>query len=239
MIKYIKQGWLVLFLALVFGGSLAGVHLGLMDRIESNKKLEILENVPMLVLGYDEIAGCTIDPKPLKDLVEVVRVEGTETRREGYQLSQPKELDLPGSGKYIVYEVRDTEYQDTMGYILRIKGQGFADAIEILVGIRYDDRLMIPGIRILDQKETPGLGDKITRRKWNSQFDNQPSGKMRVVQNPEARKKKNNQIDAITGATVSSKCVCGIVNQALRAVGRDWYAGNLTGFVYSKQDRKE
>ena len=247
MLKYIGQGWLVLVLALGFGGALAGVHMGLMDRIESNKKLEILTRVPQLVLGYDEIEGRQIVPIPDKDLVELAYEIDGKKKRDGYEVSRPKELDLPGAGKYIVYKIRGVEHKDPVGYVVRIKGQGFADAIELLVGIRYDGTV-VEGIYILDQKETPGLGDKITKRKWRGQFDGQvlppvypgavgqPKDLMTVVKDPSVRnlkkEDKDNRIDAISGATVSSQCVCVIVNTAIVAISMDWKAGNISKFVF-------
>jgi len=238
MVKYIRQGWLVLLLAMAFGGSLAGVHIGLMDRIESNKKLEILKRVPQLVLGYDEVESKKIVPIPAKELVEVAAGDNTA----GYEVSKPKELDLSGSGKYIVYKIRTAAGRKTVGYVVRIKGQGFADAIELLVGIRHDGKL-IKGVYILDQKETPGLGDKITQRTFSRQFDDQPKGLMTVVKDPSVRNQKNedkdNRIDAISGATVSSRSVCEIINSAIVAVSTDWAAGNVKGFVFGSEKEKE
>ncbi|MFW6061878.1 MAG: FMN-binding protein [Planctomycetota bacterium] len=55
--NYLRQGWLVLILALVFGGALAGVELGLSGRIEANKRAEAQEairgegDLPALVPG--------------------------------------------------------------------------------------------------------------------------------------------------------------------------------------------
>ena len=49
----IIQAWLVLFLALCFGSSLAGVQMTLGPRIEANKLNETREKVPELVLGKE------------------------------------------------------------------------------------------------------------------------------------------------------------------------------------------
>ena len=46
---YLGQAWLVLVLALCFGAALAGVELGLRDRIEANKLAETMKRVPELV----------------------------------------------------------------------------------------------------------------------------------------------------------------------------------------------
>ena len=59
-------------------------------------------------------------------------------------------------------------------------GQGYADKIELLVGI---DALTenITGLFILDQKETPGLGNKISDTGWRSQFLDKPATSPLVV----------------------------------------------------------
>ena len=52
---------------------------------------------------------------------------------------------------------------------MKTKGQGYADTIERLLGLSTDFR-SITGLFVLDQKETPGLGNKIITDAWRSQF---------------------------------------------------------------------
>jgi len=49
--KYIRQAWLVLALALAFGGVLAGVQVTLGPKIEVNKQNETYRQIPALVPG--------------------------------------------------------------------------------------------------------------------------------------------------------------------------------------------
>ncbi len=51
--KYIKQGWLVLLLAILFGASLAGLNAELNPRIRLNEKNAINDQIPSLVPGAD------------------------------------------------------------------------------------------------------------------------------------------------------------------------------------------
>ena len=86
-----------------------------------------------------------------------------------------------------------------------------ADKIELLVG--FDPGMdTITGLFVLDQKETPGLGNKIITPKWRGQFIG------RQLATPLAAVKggaqKAHEIDAITGATISSKSVVNIINTA-------------------------
>ena len=70
----------------------------------------------------------------------------------------------------------------------------------------------ITGLFVLDQKETPALGDNIKKPEFCDRFRGKAAGEMvaAVKGNPEG-----NQIQAITGATVSSSAVCTIVNNAV------------------------
>ncbi|MCP4450920.1 MAG: FMN-binding protein, partial [Planctomycetes bacterium] len=62
-------------------------------------------------------------------------------------------------------------------------------------------------------KETPGLGNKIIEQPWRDQFtDKQSSTPLMVVKNGAA---KGHEIDGISGATISSRAVTGIVNTTI------------------------
>jgi electron transport complex protein RnfG len=75
------------------------------------------------------------------------------------------------------------------------------------------DLSTITGIFVLDQKETPGLGDYITSEDFRKRFENKPTDHPLVVvkSDPDAA----HEIMALTGATVSSESVSSIVNVAI------------------------
>lgn len=102
------------------------------------------------------------------------------------------------------------------GWVIPAGGQGFADRIEVLVGV--DPAVeSITGLYVLEQKETPGLGDYITDgERFLNQFEGQPA-----IEPLEVVKRDPDQpgeIRALSGATVSSVAVSGIVNEALAAL---------------------
>lgn len=102
-----------------------------------------------------------------------------------------------------------------VGWVVPAAGQGFADRIELLVGLDATAST-ITGIYVLDQKETPGLGDYITaRERFRKYFEGQPSGApLKVVKRDVAA--GSGEIRALTGATISSEAVTAIVNQRVR-----------------------
>jgi len=111
---------------------------------------------------------------------------------------------------YPLYRV--TRGKIMSGWVLKARGQGYADKIEVLIGVDPDVET-ITGLFVLEQKETPGLGNKITFPAWRKQF----VGKKTVTPFMVVKEKsaEENTIDAVTGATISSRSVAGIVNQTV------------------------
>lgn len=190
----IVQAWLVLLLALFFGSSLAGIQISLGPRIEENKINETREQVPGLVLGADEAERMAAEGKTLEIVPRTVVVE-KNGRETGYGVF---EAIRPGG--------------ERVGWVVKAKGQGYADRIELLLGLGPDVR-EVRGIFVLEQKETPGLGNKITFPEWNSQFRGKPTAEPLTV--VKGGGSGPTRIDAITGATISSRAVTSIVNTAI------------------------
>ena len=189
----LAQAWLVLVLAVGFGIALAGVQLALGPIIENNKLNETLERIPGLVLGPDLAAKMAAENQSLEIL--------------------PRQIEVKKNGRTKYYSVYEARYQGVLkGWVFKTKGQGYADTIELLVGLA-PDLSTITGLFVLDQKETPGLGNKIITDSWRHQFIGAPAdGKLTVVKTGATRP---DQIDAVTGATISSKSVTALVNAAI------------------------
>ncbi len=111
----------------------------------------------------------------------------------------------------IIYELFD-ERDNFGGYAYLYQGQGYQGKIKILFGINKDlDKLL--GIEIIDSMETPGLGAWIKEDFFKQQFEKlDVSGDIECVK---AKPKRDNEIEAITSATVSSKAVVSILNQGI------------------------
>jgi electron transport complex protein RnfG len=109
-----------------------------------------------------------------------------------------------------------------LGWVVRASGQGFADRIELLIGLNARGDA-ITGLYVLEQKETPGLGSKITGD-FQEQFAGKDPAKPLEVTNDKPAEGAN-QIRAIAGATVSTRSVCDIVNVALKGLPGKLAAG--------------
>ena len=99
-----------------------------------------------------------------------------------------------------------------VGWVLPADGSGFADKIELLVGLDAEDS-RITGMYVINQKETPGLGDYITSASFQDRFRNKPADQPLAVVKTDPS--VDNEVRALTGATISSESVAGIINQAL------------------------
>ena len=123
---------------------------------------------------------------------------------------QPLELD----GR-VVYRATDTDGKQ-IGWVVPASGQGVADAIEILIGLDSQADTLT-GLYVLSQKETPGLGSKITGADWLGQFagkaTNQPLAVVKT--DPSA----GDQVLSVTGATISSVSVTDICNATVARLG--------------------
>ena len=89
-------------------------------------------------------------------------------------------------------------------YCIVVTPKGFSDELELMVGVASDGK--VSGVRILNSSETPGIGTKIEGEYIDSFVGR--SGSLMYGAN----------VDAISGATYSSKAVINGVNSALACV---------------------
>lgn len=100
-----------------------------------------------------------------------------------------------------------------IGYAMTGAEPGFQDVIRLIFGYDAANRRLL-GMKVLESKETPGLGDKIEK-------DSAFVGAFRGVPAPMAAVKPGTgtgaegEVDMITGATISSRAVIGIINRRL------------------------
>jgi electron transport complex protein RnfG len=99
---------------------------------------------------------------------------------------------------------------NTIGYTFKTTNSGYGGQIVVIVGI--DSEGVISGVRIAQHAETPGLGAKAQESSFYQQYSGK-SGSSNL---------SNDDIQAITGATVSSNAVTGAVNHAI-----DYYLAEL------------
>lgn len=107
-----------------------------------------------------------------------------------------------------------------VGWALLAEGSGYADRIRLIFGWDAKTKRLL-ALRVLENKETPGLGDKIGTAPYSSRFRDRaasPDAPLKGVK-VDATPNAADEVDTITGATISSRAVIRIVNAALRRFG--------------------
>lgn len=124
-----------------------------------------------------------------------------------------------GKSKLELYPARENGIITSVA-IKTYSDNGYGGKIEIIVGILMDGT--ITGYKVIEQKETPGLGDKISSKRFSEQFVglNTYDGEIKL-------KKDGGEIDALTSATISSRAVIDAVEKAASAYNK--FSAGATG----------
>lgn len=101
--------------------------------------------------------------------------------------------------------------KNNQGYAVMVSPVGYGGEISMVVGVLEDGAVC--GVDIISQSETAGLGAKCTQSEFLSQFTGTSEGVSVAKGNA-----KDNQINAISSATITSKAVTNGVNIAIDAV---------------------
>lgn len=99
----------------------------------------------------------------------------------------------------------------TAAYIFTEGSKGYGGDVSVMTAIKPDGT--VAGVAILDVSgETPGLGQNAAKESFFSQYIGLKKG-VSVLKN--GAKAENNEVDAVTGATITSTAVTRAVNKAL------------------------
>lgn len=186
-------------LVLSLGG--AGAIAGLLIVVVFDATFETIEAHKAEVLG--------------RALTEVLKQPARyETRYViGQAVVAELQAEKPERSATKIYVGFDGENRAT-GVAVEAAAAGFQDVIALIYGFDPHTGLLL-GMKVLESKETPGLGDKIEKdRGFVAQFDGAPPPLAAVKRATGAR----GEIDAISGATISSRAVVRIINRSLAPI---------------------
>lgn len=147
-------------------------------------------------------------------------------------LPQYDEYDEKIVGERTLYVGKRTDQAEPIGIAFEVEGSGFQGNISIMLGVDPTFST-ITGLKVLDQVETPGLGTKIVEDPSNKEnpfwFPAQFSGlqifpQIDVVKN--AKPSTPNEIQAISGATISSVAIARILNDNIALIKDQYLADN-------------
>ena len=103
-----------------------------------------------------------------------------------------------------------------IGFAVPGSGPGFQDNVKLIFG--YDPvGDQVTGMKMIDQRETPGIGDKVEK---DMEFVKEFMGPKAPIEGVKAGQGQGNPhtVDMITGATISSRAVIAIINKRLAAL---------------------
>lgn len=181
-------------------------------------RLVIITVCAGLILGL--VYAVTKDPIAQQELKKA-----TEARQAVLPSAQEfKEIALDGidydhdtyADVQEVYE--GTAGGQTVGYTFAITTKGYKAGLKLTIGLSSDGK--VAGVQITGHDETPGLGANATEPDFTDQFK-ETDGPLVVAKSPTGAV---NEIQALTGATITSKGVANAVNLARE------FAGQYLGF---------
>jgi electron transport complex protein RnfG len=182
---------LVLTLAiagLISGIAIIGIYESTLPTITANKARELREAVFKVLPGVSQMQALVY--------------------RDGELVA----VGAPDKDEPVVYGGYD-EQGDFVGYAMPAAGPGFQDTIAILYGYKPAEKIVV-GMEVLESRETPGLGDKIYKDAVFVAGFSALFVEPEIIAVKKGTKSQPNEIDAITGATISSKAVVRIINEA-------------------------
>ncbi len=133
--------------------------------------------------------------------------------QQALKAEQSRKVVLPGADSFEEGEgcYLGKSGSDTVGYVFETEGKGYGGTVRVMTGI--DREGTITGIVILEHGETPGLGANAEKEAFRSQFQKKaPENGLQVVkfQTP-----GEGEVEALTGATITTKAVTNAVNAAI------------------------
>lgn len=142
---------------------------------------------------------------------------------------QARQTVLPQAKSFKQVELSDTDAQcyaalnedeQILGYTITTAAKGYGGDVQVMTGIDAAEG-KITGVSILSQSETPGLGANAVKPEFTGQYKQAlPESGFNVIKNAQP---KDGEIEAMTGATITSKAVTDAVNEAVAL-----YTENLT-----------
>lgn len=165
--------------------------------------LLIITSVAALALGYTNMI--TADK-----IIEAEAAVSEEARKEVLDAETFNVVDGFDDNDIIIDVYEGVKGNNIVGYAITTATPGYGGNISVITGISKDGE--ITGIKVVRHNETPGLGANATSSEWQAQFKGKSTSKEVVV--VKSAPSNDNEIQALTGATISSVAVSNGVNEA-------------------------
>jgi electron transport complex protein RnfG len=164
-------------------------------RAQEQKKLEAYKVV------YTKAASIKVDEK-LTKVAEKTDLKKLDASYESVSIDEVNRA-LDSNGKLL-------------GYVVKISTKGYKDTIALALGYSLDGT--VQGMEIMQINDTAGLGMNAEKPEFKNQFANKKTKEFEVTKTGAT---KDNQINAISGATITSKAVVKGVNAGMEFVKKN------------------
>lgn len=181
--------------SLICGVLIVGTHISTLGRIRHNREIIMRESVEQLLPGIQKQVIYGIQPSGDLTILPGVESEGPRLFA-GY--------DASGA---------------LLGIVIETSDRGYADVISAMYAYS-PEKQVITGFKVVEMRETPGLGDKISGDPgFLENFKNLEGKLLHAIAVVKHGTKKNSwEIDAISGATVSSRAVGRMLQKSVQSV---------------------
>ena len=160
-------------------------------------------------------------------IAEQIRVQNEQARMEVLKEADSFEALEEGDWKSVVEglglenpEILQEVYvgkkgDEVVGYTFKTLPKGYGGPVTVLTGVSAEG--LVTGMRIVSHTETPGLGAKSTEPAFMNQYEGLTAAEpVAVIKSGTAQ---GNQVNAITGSTITTQAVTNGVNASLKLFG--------------------
>ena len=187
----IKDAFILFLITIISGGLLGAVY-------DLTKEPIALQQEESQLNAYREVM------KEADDFKE-------EDNQLIVQCAKKLKGDYGTNGIEITNALKAYKDNQKLGYVIQvIDKDGFGGDIEIIIGI--DNQKIITGVEILSIDETVGLGMNAKNEEFRDQYIGKKIDEFKVVK---TGSQSDDEIDALSGATITSKAMTNGINGAL------------------------
>lgn len=231
-----KNSYTILFaigMVLVVGSVLAFAASGLKEKIDENKRIEKQQNI-LYAMGVNDneeggmafISTDVVADEFSKYIKKQLVIEGTKVSEDenAYLIDVKKQMSLAKDGGVRKLPLFVGEKDGKTFYVAPIRGKGLWDAIWGFVAL--DKNMVVQGVFFDHKGETAGLGANINKRFFMDDFAGEQlktaSGSFAGIKvakgnnDPLNKRKKDNKVDAIAGATITGDGVSAMLKSELK-----------------------
>ena len=150
---------------------------------------------------------------------EPIALSEEQTQEESMMSVLPKETAdyraiSPKNDPSQCYEAYDKD-GNVIAYAISSSSKGYGGTVKVMTGINAENGEIL-AVRVYDNSdETPGLGAKTSDDKFSGQFGGASAPKGFTVSKDADKNPEKQPVDAVTGATISSRAVIKAVNEAV------------------------